>query len=148
VELKVLEVNPTAEKISLGLKQTLPDPYSQFKEGSTVEGKVKRLTDHGAFVEIAPDIEAFLHVSEISSDRRLESPSEVLKEGDDVTATVVKVQKKPRKIDISIRKHDQQEERRLLKQYRPNSEGVSLAEVIGWKPKAEPPAEGGGPKDS
>jgi ribosomal protein S1 len=97
---------------------------------------------------IAPEIEAFLPTAEISSehhrddpserrregpsDRRREDPSELIKVGDVVTASVIRVQKKPRRIEISVRKHDQKEERRLLKHYRDSGEGVSLADVTGW----------------
>lgn len=150
VELKVLEVNTASERLALGLKQMSQDPHAKLKVGATVEGKVKRLTDHGAFVEIAPDIDAFLHVSEISfpgSDsgergergfkKRLGSPSEVLKEGDEVTASIIKVQLKPRRIDISMRKHDKAEEKRLLKQYKPSTDNVTLGDVIGWGKTSE-----------
>lgn len=150
VELKVLEVNTTAEKLALGLKQMSQDPYGKFKMGAVVEGKVIRLSDHGAFVEIEPGVEAFLHVSEIS-ESRLNHPSEALKEGDSVTACVLKVQAKPKRIDISIRKHDRDEERKLLKRYRPSQEGPSMAEVAGWDKIAgalsakKDPAGGDGP---
>lgn len=132
VELKVLDVNPAGERLALGLKQMTPDPHAKIKPGAVVEGKVVRFSDYGAFVEIAAGIEAFLHVSEISSEKRLRHPSEALKEGDVVTAEIIKVQAKPRRIDISQRKHDRAEEKRLLKQYKPSTGGVSLAEMTGW----------------
>jgi len=148
LELKVLEVNSKAEKLALSLKQMSPDPYAAFQVGATVEGPVTRLTERGAFVMIAPEIEAFLPAGEISSEHRGEDPSErrregsperrreevseLLKVGDVVTASVIRVEKKPRRIEISVRKHDRKEERRLLKQYRDSGEGVSLADVTGW----------------
>jgi small subunit ribosomal protein S1 len=140
LDLVVLDVNPAAEKIGLGLKQTTPDPAKAFKPGTVVEGKVVRLSDHGAFVQIAPEMEAFMHISEITSDKRLNHPSEALKEGDEITAVVIKGKApvkggKSRRIDISERQHERQQEKNLLKQYRPSTGGVSIGEVTGWGQK-------------
>lgn len=132
IEAVVLDVNPTTEKMALGLKQLTQDPYSKFSPGATVEGKVTRFSDQGAFVELAPDIEGFVHVSEIPADHRLSHPSEGLQVGQTVTALVLKGQPKSRRIDLSIRKHDQREERQLLKRYRPSGEGVTLGDVTEW----------------
>ncbi|MBL8024129.1 MAG: 30S ribosomal protein S1 [Elusimicrobia bacterium] len=132
VEAVVLEVNPTAEKMSLGIKQLSEDPYAAFSSGATVEAKVARLTDTGAFLQLAPDIEGYVHISEIGSETRLDHPSQVLTVGDSVTAQVVKNDRKKRRIDLSIRKHEWKEEKRLLKQYKATQDGVSLGDVMGW----------------
>ncbi|MBL0058709.1 MAG: 30S ribosomal protein S1 [Elusimicrobia bacterium] len=132
VEAVVLEVNPTAEKMSLGFKQLAEDPYAAFSSGATVEAKVVRLTDSGAFLELAPDIEGYVHISEIASETRLDHPSQALTVGDMVTAQVVKNDRKKRRIDLSISKHERREEKRLLKQYKATNDGVSLGEVMGW----------------
>lgn len=132
VEAVVLEVNPTAEKMSLGLKQLTEDPYGAFSAGAVVEAKVSRLTDNGAFLELAPDIEGYVHISEIGTESRLDHPSQALNVGDLVTAQVVKNDRKKRRIDLSISKYQRKEEKRLLKQYKATSDGVSLGEVMGW----------------
>jgi small subunit ribosomal protein S1 len=145
IEAVVIDVNPTTEKMALGLKQLTEDPIAKFAPGATVEGKVVRLTDQGAFLELAPDIEGFVHISEIPSDHRLNHAGEVLKEGETVTGLVLKGQRKSRRIELSIRKHDQREERQLLKRYRPSGEGVTLGDVTEWgsadeSAAGEPPA--------
>jgi len=132
VETVVLEVNPTAEKMNLGLKQMTEDPYGRFVSGATVEGTVLRLTDSGAFLELAPDIEGYVHISEISAESRLDHPSEALKVGDVVNALVIKNDRKKRRIDLSITRFDRREEKRLLKQYKASNDGVTLGAVTGW----------------
>jgi len=140
VEAVVLEVNPTTEKMNLGLKQLAEDPYAAFAANAVVEAKVVRLADHGAYLELAPDIEGYVHVSEIPSEERLKHPSEALTVGQTVTALVVKNDRKKRRIDLSISKHEKREERRLLKQYRATPGGVSLGDVTDWG-QSEAPAE-------
>jgi small subunit ribosomal protein S1 len=139
LELVVLEVNPKEERVSLGFKQLTEDPFVKWKVGSAVEGTVKSLLDRGAIVELAPDVEAYLPAGEISSeekDRDRDKParaSDLLKEGQKVTASVTKLQRKGKSIEISIRKYDRQEERKLLKQYRASGDGPTLAEITEWE---------------
>jgi len=97
-----------------------------------VEGTVLRLTDSGAFLELAPDIEGYVHISEISAESRLDHPSEALKVGDVVNALVIKNDRKKRRIDLSITRFDRREEKRLLKQYKASNDGVTLGAVTGW----------------
>jgi small subunit ribosomal protein S1 len=137
LETVVLEVNPTAEKMNLGLKQVAEDPYAGFASGATVEAKVARLTDSGAFLELAPDIEGYVHISEIPSETRLNHPAEALTVGQTVTALVVKNDRKKRRIDLSISKFERREEKRLLKQYKATNEGPVLGEVTGWSAEEE-----------
>lgn len=132
VEAVVVEVNPTTEKMNLGLKQLVEDPYNGFAANTVIEAKVTRLADHGVYLELAPDIEGYVHVSEIPSEERINHPSEVLTVGQVVTALVTKNDRKKRRIDLSIRKYEKREERRLLKQYRSTSGGVSLGDVTDW----------------
>ncbi len=132
VEAVVLEINPSAEKMSLGLKQLKEDPYAAFAVGNVVDAKVLRLSDSGVFVELAPDIEGYVHISEIGAETRLDHPSQALNVGDIVTAQVVKNDRKKRRIDLSISKYQRKEEKRLLKQYKATGEGVSLGDVMGW----------------
>ena len=106
VDVYVKEFDPESKKISLGYKKEEDDPYYNIEEripaGSIVKGKVVRLTDFGAFVQLEPDLDALCHVSQISS-HRLEKPSDVLKVGDEVMAKVTKIQPESRRISISIK---------------------------------------------
>src|SRR5216117_1853317 len=92
VEAVVSDVNRDARRISLSLKDTLPDPWeavvSKYAVGSRVTGKVRNLTDFGAFVEIEEGVDGLVHVSDMSWTRRIKHPSEVLKKGDDVQAII------------------------------------------------------------
>lgn len=143
VEVVVLEVDPAAERVSLGLKQMQPDPFLRFKPGDVVEGKVTRFTEFGALVEIEADIEGFLHIGEILADKdqKLDSPSQALELGQTVTAIVTKLQRKSKRIDLSIRQYEQKQERELLKQYRDGHPTVTLGQVTRWEGiKEETPA--------
>jgi small subunit ribosomal protein S1 len=141
VEAVVLEVNPSNERLALGLKQLEEDPYAKFKPGAEVTGTVSKLIDAGAFVTLESDVEGFVHISEIPAEDRLNHPSEALKEGQTITAVVVKGQGKGRRIDLSISKYERREERQLLKRYKGTAEGVSLADVTEWSPQSSPSNE-------
>jgi small subunit ribosomal protein S1 len=107
VEAIVSDVNPEARRISLSLKDTLPDPWESVAEkypvGSRVSGKVRNLTDFGAFVEIEEGIDGLVHVSDMSWTRRVKHPSEILKKGDDVEAVITSVDQENRRISLSIK---------------------------------------------
>ena len=85
VEAVVLEVHPKDRRISLGLKQLEPNPWttidSRYSVGSVVEGRVRNMTDFGAFIEIEEGIDGLVHVSDLSWTKRVKHPSEVLKKG-------------------------------------------------------------------
>lgn len=132
VELVVLEVIPAQERIALGLKQLHEDPFVKYKPGHVVEGPVLRLSDFGAFVELEPDVEGFLHVSEISSEKKLAHPSEALTVGQRIAAQVTKLQRKAKRIDLSIRQYDIKQERKLLKQYQ-GQERITLGDITDWE---------------
>ena len=107
VEAVVSDVNPEARRISLSLKDTLPDPWEsvaqKYAVGSRVEGKVRNLTDFGAFVELEEGIDGLVHVSDMSWTRRIKHPSEVLKKGDDVEAIITSIDQDNRRISLSIK---------------------------------------------
>ncbi|MGQ0645147.1 MAG: 30S ribosomal protein S1 [Elusimicrobiota bacterium] len=132
LELTVLEVDAGSERIALGLKQMHPDPFEQYKPGQAVEGRVVRFSDFGAFVELEPDVEAFLHVGEITSESRPEKPADVLALDQAVSAVVVKLQRKSKRIDISMKQLEQKQEKELLKKYRGGSTRVTLGDVVQW----------------
>jgi small subunit ribosomal protein S1 len=107
VEAVVLNVNPQERRISLGLKQLESNPWETLHEkypvGSTVEGKVRNLTDFGAFIEIEDGIDGLVHVSNLSWTKRVKHPSEVLKKGDKVKAAVLAIEPDNRRLSLGIK---------------------------------------------
>ena len=107
VETVVLNVNPTERRISLGLKQLEQNPWEQLHEkypvGSVVEGKVRNLTDFGAFIEIEDGIDGLVHVSNLSWTKRVKHPSEVLKKGEKVKAQVLAIEPEHRRLSLGIK---------------------------------------------
>src|SRR3989442_13477067 len=87
VDVIVLDVNRAAKRISLGMKQVEPDPWATIEEryhpGARVAGKVRNLTDFGAFIELEPGVDGLLHISHMSSTRIDRPPSELLNKGQD-----------------------------------------------------------------
>jgi small subunit ribosomal protein S1 len=109
VEALVLAVDVDRERISLGIKQRDSDPFTTFvsinDKGQVVTGKVKTVDPKGAEIDLGDDIIGYLRASEISRDR-VEDARNVLKEGDEVTAVVVNVDRKTRNIQLSIKAKD------------------------------------------
>ena len=107
LQVKVLKVNPATRKISLGLKQLEPDPWTaaaeQLKPGERIQGKVVRLADFGAFVEIAPGVDGLIHLSEMSWTKRIKHPADVLKTGDMVEAVVLEVKPADKRISLGLK---------------------------------------------
>jgi len=106
IAVKILKLDLENEKISLGLKQLAADPFSvaisSIGEGATVTGRVVRMTEFGAFVEISPGVDGLLHVSEISR-QRINAPGDVLKQDQIITAKVLKVDNETRRISLSMK---------------------------------------------
>ena len=107
VEAVVLNVNPTERRISLGLKQLESNPWEtlheKFPVGSVVEGKVRNLTEFGAFIEIEDGIDGLVHVSNLSWTKRVKHPSEVLKKGDKVKAIVLAIEPDQRRLSLGVK---------------------------------------------
>ncbi|HUY94741.1 MAG TPA: S1 RNA-binding domain-containing protein [Terracidiphilus sp.] len=107
VDAVILNIHPEQRRISLGLKQTLTDPWtevaSKFPVGAQVQGPVTKLMPFGAFVQIAEGVEGMVHISEIVADRRLHHPSEVLREGQMVQAQVLDLDPGKRQIKLSMK---------------------------------------------
>src|SRR5450432_1971465 len=107
VEVVVLGVNPTEHRISLGLKQALGDPWhdaeTRFAVGNIVEGPVTSLTKFGAFVQLAEDVEGMVHVCDISNEKRINHPQDVLKTGEAVKAVVLELDKAKRRLRLGIK---------------------------------------------
>jgi len=111
VEAVVLGIDVEKERLSLGFKQLQPDPWEgisqQILVGANVKGKVVRLTDFGAFVELENGVEGLLHVSEISK-RRIKKPSDVLTEGQEIMAKVIKLDESNRRIGLSVKAYKEE----------------------------------------
>ena len=117
LETVILSVDPERERISLGIKQLEDDPFSNFvavnDKGAIVKGIVKEVDAKGAIVTLADDIEATLKASEISRDR-VEDARNVLKEGEEIEAKIISVDRKSRVISLSIKSKDDAEEREAI----------------------------------
>ncbi len=107
VETEILKVEPDTKRISLSLKQTLGDPWanvaSRFAAGTQVQGTITRLAPFGAFLQIEEGVEGLIHISEITSERRINHPQEVLKVGEVVKAMVLAVDPEKRQFKLSIK---------------------------------------------
>ena len=107
VEVVVLDLKPDSRRISLGLKQTLPDPWDTVQQkypvGTVVAGRVRNLTDFGAFIELEEGVDGLIHVSDISWTERVQKPNEKFKKGDLVQAKVLKIDSDQRRISLGIK---------------------------------------------
>lgn len=121
VEVMVLKIDKANRRLNFGIRQLTDDPFTAFTKahptGSSVTGTVKNISSFGAFVELAPLVEGLLHVSQWSREK-VESLESVLKPGDEVTAKITKIEKKDRRIGLSRRALLQEEERRVVDQYK------------------------------
>jgi small subunit ribosomal protein S1 len=107
VEAVVLDVQKDARKISLGLRQTMPNPWEliaeKFPKGTKINGKVRNMTSYGAFVQIQDDIDGMIHVSDMSWTRKINHPSEVLQKGDEVEAVILDIDPSQQRISLGMR---------------------------------------------
>ena len=128
ITVKILNLDLERERVSLGMKQLTPDPWSTARErypvGSRVTGRVVSLTDYGAFVELEEGIEGLIHVSEMSWTRKVRHPSKVVTVGEDVEAVVLDIKPESRRISLG------------MKQAVPNPWDV-IAENIRWGPPSK-----------
>ncbi|HYB92330.1 MAG TPA: 30S ribosomal protein S1 [Candidatus Binataceae bacterium] len=107
VEVQVLGVDEANRRISLGLKQTEPNPWEELAQkhpvGTRVTGKVKSITDFGVFVEIEPGIDGLVHISDLSWTRKIRHPSEVFKKGDEVEAVVLGIDAENERVSLGVK---------------------------------------------
>jgi small subunit ribosomal protein S1 len=107
VECVVLSVNPTERRISLGMRQLASNPWDtlhdKYPVGATVEGRVRNLTEFGAFIEIEDGIDGLVHVSNLSWTTRVKHPSEVLKKGDKVKAVILAIEPDKRRLSLGVK---------------------------------------------
>ncbi len=107
VEAVVLEIDKNSKKISLGLRQKERNPWEVLAEkypvGSHIKGKVRNMTSYGAFVEIENDIDGMIHVSDMSWTRKINNPSEILKQGDEVEAVILDINPEQQRISLGLK---------------------------------------------
>ncbi|HWT84044.1 MAG TPA: S1 RNA-binding domain-containing protein, partial [Candidatus Methylomirabilis sp.] len=120
VEAVILEIKPAEKRISLGLKQALGNPWdtveTRFAPGTVVEASVTSLAQFGAFVDLGDGVEGMIHVADITREKRIQHPKEVLKDGQKVKAAVLEVDRDKRRIRLS------------MKQLEPTSADIFLSE--------------------
>ena len=125
LDVVVLDINKEKERVSLGLKQKLANPWSdietKYTTGQRVKGKVVNLVPYGAFVELEPGVEGLVHVTELSWTKRIGKPSDVLKQGETVEAVVLGVNKDEQKISLGIRQLEANPWDKALEKYPPGT---------------------------
>lgn len=125
IEVVILDFDKNTNKISLGLKQKTPNPWTTAAEkyavGSKVQGKVVNIVSYGAFVELEKGIEALVHISELSWTKRVNHPNEVLKVGDTVEAVVLAVDPENQKMALGIRQAQENPWLRIDQKYPPGT---------------------------
>jgi small subunit ribosomal protein S1 len=125
IEVKILKINPEGRRISLGLKQLSPDPWTtateRFHTGDRVQGKVSRLADFGAFVELLPGVDGLIHISEMSWAKKVKKPSDLLKTGEMVEAVVLGVNAADRRISLGLKQALGDPWEDALKKYAPGT---------------------------
>ncbi len=130
LETVILSVDPERERISLGIKQLEEDPFSDYvavnDKGTIVRGTVKEVDAKGAIITLADGIEATLKASEISRDR-VEDARNVLKEGEEVEAKIISVDRKSRVISLSVKSKDVEDEKEAIKEMRTKQDEVASA---------------------
>ncbi|MEW6250419.1 MAG: S1 RNA-binding domain-containing protein [Planctomycetota bacterium] len=125
IEVKVLKVDLVKDRVSLGLKQLSADPWSlvegRYRVGDTLDGKVTKLMDFGAFVELEPGVEGLIPISELSWTQRIHHPKDVLTVGDNVRVAVLNVSAEKRKLSLSLKALGQDPWQGITERYQPEA---------------------------
>jgi small subunit ribosomal protein S1 len=107
VDVLVLDVNRAAKRISLGMKQVEPDPWTTIEEryrpGNRVQGRVRNLTDFGAFIELEPGVDGLLHISDMSWTRNVGHPSEILRKGQELETQILNLDRENKRISLGLK---------------------------------------------
>ena len=126
VEAVVLDIKPDARRISLGMKQAAPNPWDVIAEkypvGTTIEGKIKNITDFGIFIGIDEGIDGLVHISDISWTKRIKHPSEIYKKGDTVQAIVLDIEKENERFSLGIKQLQEDPWKTVGQRYKVGSE--------------------------
>ena len=125
IEVMVLDINPDTRRISLGLKQTTPNPWENLKqkypEGTIVKGLIKNITNFGVFIGIEDGIDALIHISDISWKQRVKHPSEFFQKGQEIEAIVLNVDVEKEKFSLGIKQMENNPWEELNLKYAPDS---------------------------
>ena len=125
IDIVVLDINREKERVSLGLKQKLTNPWenieTKYPVGARVKGKVVNLVPYGAFVELEPGVEGLVHVTELSWTKRIAKPSDVLKPGQDIEAVVLGINREEQKISLGVRQLEANPWDKALEKYPPGT---------------------------
>jgi small subunit ribosomal protein S1 len=125
VRAQVVSVDPEKERVNLSIKALIPDPWSTVAEkypvGTRVRGKVVGLTPFGVFVEVEPGLEGLIHISELSWTKRPKHPSEVVKEGDEVEAVVLRLDPAERRLSLGLKQTQPDPWQQLVEKYPPGT---------------------------
>ena len=125
IDVVVLDINREKERVSLGLKQKLANPWdsieSKYPVGARVKGKVVNLVPYGAFVEIEPGVEGLVHVTELSWTKRIAKPADVLKVDQDIQAVVLGINREEQKISLGVRQLEANPWDKALEKYPPGT---------------------------
>ena len=125
IDVVVLDINREKERVSLGLKQKLANPWenidAKYQVGARVKGRVVNLVPYGAFVELEPGVEGLVHVTELSWTKRIAKPSDVLKADQDIEAVVLGINREEQKISLGIRQLDTNPWDKALEKYPPGA---------------------------
>lgn len=122
IQTKVLKLDRDKEKVSLGLKQTKPDPWSvveeKYRVGSEVEGKITHLTNFGAFVEVEEGLEGLIHISDLSWDKRISHPKEAVYVGQTVNVKILNINPKEKRMALGLKQTQPDPWKRLTEKYK------------------------------
>ncbi len=125
IDVVVLDINREKERVSLGLKQKLANPWenieTKYPVGARVKGKVVNLVPYGAFIELEPGVEGLVHVTELSWTKRIAKPSDVLKQGQDIEAVVLGINRDEQKISLGLRQLEANPWDKALEKYPPGT---------------------------
>jgi len=123
IEAEVLGVDPKARRISLGMKQMQANPWQTLREryqiGARVSGRVRNLTDFGAFIEVEDGVDGLVHVSDISWNKRIKHPGEVLKKGQEIEAVITNIDTENRRLSLSIKDTEPSAWDRFVNEHKP-----------------------------
>jgi small subunit ribosomal protein S1 len=123
VEAEILGVDPKARRISLGMKQIQPNPWDTLRDryqvGTRVRGRVRNLTDFGAFVEVEEGVDGLVHVTDISWNKRIKHPGEVLKKGQEIEAVVTNIDTQNRRLSLSIKDTEPSSWDKFINEHKP-----------------------------
>ena len=122
IKVKILKLNAVSNKISLGIKQLSKDPWEniekRYKEGKGCSGKVSKITDYGAFIELEDGIEGLIHISEMTWDKKKNNPNEIVSIGDKVDVTILELDLDKRKLSFRMKKESLNPWKKYCKKYK------------------------------